>query len=29
MDLKEALQDPVVRKEAMKDNFLLFFAYHF
>lgn len=29
MDIYEALQDKVVRVEAMKDNFPLFFAYHF
>jgi len=29
MDIYEALQDKVVRVEAMRDNFPLFFAYHF
>jgi len=29
MDIYEALQDKVVRIEAMRDNFPLFFAYHF
>jgi hypothetical protein len=29
MDYQEALKDKVVRIEAMRDNFPLFFAYHF
>lgn len=29
MDIYEALQDKVVRIESMRDNFPLFFAYHF
>ena len=29
MDIYEALKDKVVRVEAMRDNFPLFFAYHF
>lgn len=29
MDYQEALKDKVVRVEAMRDNFPLFFAYHF
>lgn len=29
MDYQEALKDPVVRVESMRDNFPLFFAYHF
>lgn len=29
MDIYEALQDKVVRVEAMRDNFPLFFAYHY
>jgi len=29
MDYQEYLKDKVVRVEAMRDNFPLFFAYHF
>jgi hypothetical protein len=29
MDIYEALQDKIVRIEAMRENFSLFFAYHF
>jgi hypothetical protein len=29
MDIQEALKDKVVRVEAMRDSFPLFFAYHF